>query len=227
MIYRFFRRLLGRLVLHEAQHVIVGAIDEGPATPQAAEDWTECEVLETRQELEAIAAGLPSGLLPERLCRWFEPGRILILVRRRCGPNGEPQVVGYRLCERGVLQSTLGLRARIPDTFLFIHHAMVLPEHRGQRIAQALREASYRFAARHNIAWTCGVVSLSNAASLAAHQRPGTGTRVVATIHKLSFFGGRLFWRTRWRTIARALEALATGQKTFAGEDLSFDKPRQ
>ena len=227
MIYRFARRLVGRLVRHEAQHVIVGRIDEAPAASQGTQEWAECEVLESREELEAIVPELPSGLLPERLCRWFGPGHILILVRRRCGPDGEPQVVGYRLCERGILRSSLGLRARIPDTFLFIHHAMVLPEHRGQRIAQALREGAYRFAARRNIIWTCGVVSLSNAASLAAHLRPGTGARVVATIHKLSLRNGWLLWRTRWRTVARALDALAAGQKTFAGEDLSFDKPRQ
>jgi hypothetical protein len=101
---------------------------------------------------------------------------------------------------------------------LLVQWAEVLPKYRGQRVAEALQIGSHRFARQRNIAWTCGVVSLANPASLSAHLRPRTGTTpgVVATIHRLNLFGERLFLRTPWRHVARKLEKLRSyrGQRT-------------
>lgn len=213
------RRFLGRFLVHEAQHVIAAPI-EAPSGNEAAGGFA---VVESLQQLEAMAPEFPAGLSLDRLRRWLEPGRIAILARRPVGNGATSQVVGYRVCERGVLKSSLGLHERIAPAFLFIHYAEVLAEYRGQRIAELLRECSHRFAVRRGITWTCGVVGLGNAASLAAHLRPGSGSRVVTTIHKLSFFGGRIVWRTRWRTIATALDRLIAGQKTFEGRDLFLE----
>jgi ribosomal protein S18 acetylase RimI-like enzyme len=224
-------QFLGRFVVHEAQHVIVAPVGAAPVAQHGAspDKAAGCVVVESLQELEAIASEIPPAFSLEKLRRAIEPRRILMLARRPGGPGRAPQVVGYRLCERGVLKSSLGLNERIPDSFLFIHYAEVLPEYRGQRIAELLRECSHRFAARRNIAWTCGVVSLGNAPSLAAHLRPGpaTGPIVVATIHKLSFFGGRFALRTPWRRVAKALNELAASRKTFGGHDVSLESRGQ
>ncbi len=213
------RRFLRRFVAHEAQHVIAAPI-EAPSGKEGAGGFA---VVESLHELEALAPEFPAGLSLDKLRRWLEPGRIAILARRPVGETAARQVVGYRVCERGVLKSSLGPHQRIAPAFLFIHYAEVLAEYRGQRIAELLRECSHRFAVRRGITWTCGVVGLGNAASLAAHLRPGTGQRVVTTIHKLSFFGGWIVVRTRGRSVAAALNRLLAGQKTFEGRDLFLE----
>jgi hypothetical protein len=57
-----------------------------------------------------------------------------------------------------------------------VEWAEVLPEYRGQRVAEALQIGSHRIARQRNIAWNCGVVAVANSASLAAHLQPRRGT---------------------------------------------------
>jgi hypothetical protein len=202
------RSLVGRFVTHSAQHVIVAPVAPGdPAEHGPLDEYgTECATVESLSQLDAMAAELRDFPV-HKMRKWVEEGGFILLARR---PADAGRVVGFRLCQRGIFRSSLGVSERISPDFLLVQWAEVLPRYRGQRVAEALRKGSHRIARQSNIAFTCGVVSLANAASLAAHLRPRSGTepRVVATIHRVSFFGQRLSLRTPWRRVARALEEL-------------------
>lgn len=200
------RRLIGRFVTHSAQHVIVAPVEPGGAADAGPIDdyGTECFVVESQAQLHALAADFAAFPM-NSLRTWIDEGGFIVAARR---PAAGRRVIGYRLCQRGVFRSSLGLKATIPPDFLLVHWAEVLAECRGQRVAEALQKGCHRIARQRGVAWTCGVVSLANDASLAAHLRPRSGTspRVVATIHRFTLFK-RLSVRTPWRRVARALEA--------------------
>lgn len=211
------RRFIGRFVTHSAQHVIVAPVQPGSAADEGPVDGlgTECSAVESLAQFDAMAADLAAFPLA-RLREWVGNGGLIVVARR---PLDGRRVVGYRLCQRGVFRSSIGLSGQISPDFLLVHWAQVLPEYRGQRVAEALQTGSHRIARQRDIAWTCGVVSLANAASLAAHlrPRPGTAPRIVATIHSFSFFGKRLSVRTPWGRVARALENVRRQGRIGAG----------
>jgi GNAT superfamily N-acetyltransferase len=198
------RQLIGRFVTHSAQHVIVAPVGPGADLGPLDDNGTECSVVQSRAQLDVLAADF-AGFQMDNLRTWIDEGGFIVAARRP--PEG--RVIGYRLCQRGVFRSSLGLKAPISPDFLLVHWAEVRPEYRGQRVAEALRRACHRVARQTGIRWTYGVVSLANEASLAAHLRPYSGTepRVVATIHRFIVFKW-LSLRTPWRRVARALERL-------------------
>jgi hypothetical protein len=202
------RRLIGRFVTHSAQHVVVAPVEPGGGAADAGplDDFgTECSVVESQAQLDAVAADF-AGFTLDNLRTWIDEGGFIVAARR---PSAGPRVLGCRLCQCGVFRSSLGYKARISPEFLLVHWAEVLPEFRGQRVAEALQRGCHRIARQRGVRWTFGVVSLANEASLAAHLRPRSGTspRVVATIHRFMLFK-RLSVRTPWRRVARALEEL-------------------
>lgn len=205
------RRFIARFVTHSAEHVIVARVQPGNPPEEGPVDdrGTECSAVESLAQFDA-SAGDFAAFQVDKLRKWLEEGGF-ILVARRASDAG--RIVGYRLCQRGVFRSQLGLRRRISADFLLVHWAEVLPEYRGQRIAEAMQIGSHRIARQRDIGWTCGVVSVVNSASRSAHLRPRSGAapRVVATIHRFSFFGDRFSVTTPWRRVARALEDLRRG----------------
>lgn len=204
---RAWRRFI---VTHEAR-VIIAAPVEARAATRAAEldDQSECVVVETLGELESIAHQIPQSFSYAKLRKAVEEGSFLVCVRRPAPGGTRKQIVGYRTCERAAFRSP-GVRKRISPQFLFIHYAEVLPEHRGKRIAGQLREYVHEYARRRDVRWTCGVVSVTNPASIAAHLRAQEGAkpRVAGRIDVLYFFGGRLAIGTPWWLIKKALEEL-------------------
>ena len=201
------RQLIGRFVTHSAQHVIVAPVEPGgDADAGPIDDYgTECSIVESRAQLDGLAADF-AGFQMENLRTWIDEGGFIVAARRASAGR---RVIGCRLCQRGLFRSSLGLKAPISPDFLLVHWAEVRPEYRGQRVAEALQKGCHRIARQSGIRWTYGVVSLANEASLAAHLRPRSGTspRVVATIHRFILFK-RLSLRTPWRRVARALEEL-------------------
>lgn len=85
---------------------------------------TECSAVESLAQLDAVAADFAAFRL-DKLRNWLEQGGFIV-VARRSSDGG--RVVGYRLCQRGVFRSSLGLSGQISPDFLFVHWAEVLPE---------------------------------------------------------------------------------------------------
>jgi len=204
---RAWRRFI---VTHEARVIIAVPVEAVPATRAAdLDDESECVIIETLGELESIAHEIPQPFSYSKLRKAVEEGSFLVCVRRQLPGGAGKQVVGYRTCERAAFRSP-GIRKRISPQFVFIHYAEVLPEHRGKRIAGQLREYVHQYARRRGVRWTCGVVSATNPASLAAHLRAQEGAkpRIAGRIDVLYFFGGRLAIATPWWPIKKALEKL-------------------
>lgn len=204
---RAWRRFI---VTHEAR-VIIAAPVEARAATRAAEvdDQSECVIVETLDELESIAHEIPKSFSYARLRKAVEEGSFLVCVRRKVPGGAGRQIVGYRTCERAAFRSP-GIRKRISPHFLFIHYAEVVPEHRGKRIAGLLRDYVHEYARRRGVRWTCGVVSVTNPASIAAHLRAQDGAKptVAGRIDVLYFFGAHLAIATPWWPIKKALERL-------------------
>ena len=208
-LLRTMRAWLRLIVTHEARVIIAAPVEAG-SDGQAAEDddQSECVIVETPGELESIAHEIPPSFSYAKLRRAVE-WSFLVCVRRPAPGGAGKQIVGYRMCERAVFQSP-GVRKRISPQFVFIHYVEVLPEYRGKRVAGKLREYLQEYARRRNVRWTCGVVSVTNAASLAAHLRAdeGANPKAVGRIDSLHFFGGRFVLATPWWRVKKALDEL-------------------
>jgi ribosomal protein S18 acetylase RimI-like enzyme len=204
------RGWLKLIVTHEARVIIVAPVETGPAGRGVqADDASECVIVETPAQLESIAHEIPQAFSYAKLRKAVE-WSFLVCVRRPAPGGAGKQIVGYRMCERAVFQSP-GVRKRISPQFVFIHYVEVLPEYRGKRVAGKLREYLQEYARRRNVRWTCGLVSVTNQASLAAHLRAddGANPKAVGRIDSLHFFGGRFVLATPWWRIKKALDELA------------------
>ena len=205
------RAWLKFIIAHEAQVIIVAPVRASAPTHAAEpDDGSECLIVETLGDLQSIAREIPQSFSYEKLRKAVEGGSFLVCVRRPAPGDMGGQIVGYRICEQGVFRSP-GVRKRISPEFLFIHYAEVLRERRGERIAGQLREYVHRYARRRGIRWTCGVVSVTNDASLAAHLRAqeGTNPKAAGRIYMLYIFGGRFVLPTPWWLIRKALDEAA------------------
>jgi GNAT superfamily N-acetyltransferase len=204
---RAWRRFI---VTHGAAVIIAAPVEARAATRAVdVDDQSECVIVETLGQLQSIAHEIPPSFSYAKLRNALDEGSFLVCVRRPAPGGKRKQIVGYRTCERAVFRS-LGVRKRVSPQFLFIHYAEVLPEHRGKGIAGQLREYVHQYARRHDIRWTCGVVSVDNPASLAAHLRAqeGTNPRAVGRIDTLHFVGGRFVLATPWWRIKKGLDKL-------------------
>jgi len=204
------RAWLKSIVIHDTR-VIIAAPIETRSDPRAAQepDDGDCVVIETPGDFAAIAREIPKSFSHARLRKAVEQGAFLLCVRRPSPGTPGKQIVAYRMCERGVFQAH-GMRKRISPQFVFIHYVEVLPEYRGKRIAGQLRDYLQEYARSRGIRWSCGVVSVTNPASLAAHLRAqqGSDPRVVGKIEVLHFFGGRFALATPWWGIKKSLDEL-------------------
>jgi GNAT superfamily N-acetyltransferase len=202
-----------RIVTHQARMVVIAAPIPLQADARTAADdgESECVVVQSLADLEAVAHEIPAGLSYQRLRKALEASFLLICIRVSAPDRSGKQIVGYRICQRGVFSSHLMPPRRISPDFVFVRYAEVLPEYRGRRIAHKLKHYLYQYARRQNIRWSCGVISVTNAASITAHLRAqeGSNPQVIATIDTFSFLGGRLVWRTPWRRVKKAFEELA------------------
>ncbi len=209
-LFRRFRAWLKRIVIHEARVIIAAPIVPGTAATAPLDDGDfEGLIIESPAALEAVAAQIPQAFSYAKLRKAVE-GSFLVCVRRTSPGGSERQIVAYRICQRGIF-STPGIRKRISPDFVFVHYAEVLPEYRGKRIAYQLKQYLHDYARANNVRWTCGAVSVTNAASLAAHLRAqdGSDPKVIGQIDTLHLFGGRYVLATPWWRIKKALDDLS------------------
>ena len=214
-IARFLRRPLQRIVEVETQYVVFRQLPEGkaPSALHTSPDIELCTV-ESLEDLEKVAPQLPPELPIAGLRRRIDAGCTLFFARRRL----EGRVVAYQVAERRVF-SALGLRVRVRDDVLFIHHVEVLPEYRGQRISLLLRAAAHRYCQTHHLRRTLSVISTDNRASLRAHLRqgaPGGPPQIVCVVRRVSVLNGRFSWQTSWRKIEKAIRRATAGQFSAA-----------
>lgn len=207
------RRLIGRTLFtalyhREVQYILLKRVESqkavSPAPGKEGGAGTECLIVESAAALQEVVREMPATMrdsvdtLKERL----ERGCAVILARRPRRSEAGQEVVGYNICERGVF-SALGRKRKIASDILFAHYTEVLPEYRGQRIAEVISGAVDEYGRAHGLTKLCSVISPANQASLRAFLR--AGYTIVGTVARVSILRGLFIWETPWERIEAAL----------------------
>jgi hypothetical protein len=203
------RRIATAVYFRQRQYITVqriGATTEANAL--TADRKMQCVTLSSREALTAIAAHIPAAFrdsvadLDSRVAN----GCVLTLAFRRAD-DGDLEIVGYELAERGVF-SALGRRHPAPPDVVFSHWAEVLPAYRGQRVHALLFATRDAYFQERGGKFVWGVVAPKNRASLQALRR--AGSFVVGAVSRVSLFSGLIAWETPPQRIEQALRLLDT-----------------
>jgi len=205
------RRVFAALYTRDAQFIFVRKIDAARVLASRSEatetSGITCVFVESTAALREIEEEIPLSIRdsPDELRRRLTQG-CSVIVARWPKPSGVGhEIIGYGINEPGVY-SALGRRGKLPSDILFNHYLAVVPEYRGQRIADVMRRAMDEYCCRHGFTKRCTVVSPSNIASVRSNVR--AGLTHAGTVARISLLRGLFVWETPWRQIERAVRAV-------------------
>jgi GNAT superfamily N-acetyltransferase len=204
------RRVLAALYSRDAQYIFVRKIEARALA--SCSDAIEtlgitCVFVESVAALREIEEEIPLSLRDSRdeLQRRLAQGCSVIAARRPKPSGVGHEVIGYGINEPGVF-SALGRRGKLPPDILFNHYLEVVPEYRGQRIADVMRRAMDEYCRVHGFTKRCTVVSPDNIASLRSNVR--AGLTHTGTVARVSLLRGLFVWETPWHEIERTVQAV-------------------
>jgi hypothetical protein len=173
---------------------------------------TQCVIIETAEELQRYASEfrLPFRDSVESLERRVEQGCVLILVRRVLEAGCGHEIVGYSIMERGGF-SAAGIKGRLPQNTVFVHHTEVAVKYRGQRIAETISRARNEYCRANGIKKSFNAHTPSNSTSKRAFRK--FGSRVLCYAVRVSLLRGLVRWSTPWKRIERAIAGLDSDSK--------------
>jgi L-amino acid N-acyltransferase YncA len=201
-------KLLTSLYHREAQYILLKRVASQeasrPGPREGSETETTCLLVESVEALQEVAREIPTTMRDsvDQLKQRVAQGCIVTLARRPQKAAAGQQVIGYGIYERGVF-SALGRQGTVSSDLLFNHYIEVLPEYRGQRIADVMRRAIDVYCRAQRLTKRCTVVSPSNESSLRSDLR--FGYTIVGTVARVSLLQGLFVWETSWESIAAAL----------------------
>jgi hypothetical protein len=168
---------------------------------------TQSVIVETAEELPRYASEfrLPFRDSVESLERRLEQGCVLILVRGVAKDGSGHEIVGYSIMERGGF-SAAGIKGRLSQDTVFVHHTEVAVRHRGQRIAETISRARNEYCRANGIKKSFNAHTPGNTTSKRAFRR--FGSRVLCYAVRVSLLRGLVRWRTPWKRIERAIARL-------------------
>ena len=137
------------------------------------------------------------------------PSRFLVLSRRP-RDDGRFQVIGLRLCERGVFSIWDDhVHLDLPPNYVMIHNNDVHPRYRGQRVSLNGRKGLYDYAMKNGIDRTVSIIATYNASSVKASNRSTAmvRARMKGEIRRVRLLGGLFTWMTPLDTIRALIEA--------------------
>lgn len=202
------RRALATLYRRETQHIFVRRIPGHASRPllsEAAEPGgTTCLFVESAAALREVEGEIPPAIRDsvDQLRKRLAEGCSVVLARRPHASGTGHDVIGYAINEPGVF-SALGRRGRVSSDYLFNHYIEVLPEYRGQRIADVMRRAMDEYGRMRGFTRRCSVVSPVNESSRRSNLR--YGLIHAGTVARVSILGGLYVWDTPWEDVERAL----------------------
>lgn len=210
-VRQLHRSVLAALYHRDTQYIFVRKIETraalAPRNEVAKKLGVTCMVVESAAVFREMADEIPLsirdsvGQLQQRLTQ-----NCSVIVARRPKSSGTGhEVIAYAIYEPGVF-SALGRTGRLPPDILFNHHIEVLPEYRGQRIADVIRRTSDEYCRMHGFTKRCSVISPSNEASVRSTLR--SGLVQTGTVARVSLLGGLFVWETPWKKIERAVQAV-------------------
>ena len=218
-IWGALRRVVAKLVApiiqidraHIAMHYYKSGVD--PERERSTDDakGTHSIVATTEEDLEAIRDEMDGHYDWESVRDFLRsgPSRFLVLSRRPRDGGGF-QVIGLRLCERGVF-SIWDDRVHIdlPPNYVMTHLNDVHPRYRGQRVSLSGREGLYDYAMKNGIDRTVSIIATHNASSIKASNRSTAmiRARMKGEIRRVRLLGGMINWITPLDTIRALIEA--------------------
>jgi GNAT superfamily N-acetyltransferase len=210
------RRLGGSLITsvcdYQVQEIRGRSIAEQDAAWKPRENETklalECRIIEPGGSLEPLRAefALPLRDSFDSLKARLDQGCTLILARARKKDETGKEIAAYSILERGGF-SAAGIKGRISERVLFIHHTEVAREYRGQRIAQELTSIMKEYCRSRGIGASCTAHRIGNIPSQRAFGRI-TSSRFLCHAVRVSLFRGLFVWHTPWRKIESAIASL-------------------
>jgi hypothetical protein len=211
-LHHLARALLAAFYHREVQYILVKKVASqeavSPVPGEESGTGTECVIVESAAVLQEVVREMPATLRDsvEQLKARVEQGCLVLLAYRppRSGVNRD--LIGYMLCERGIF-SALGRKGKISSDILFTHYQEVLPEYRGQRIADVMRRAPEVYCRAQGLTKRCAVVSSTNEPSIRSTLR--SGYMIAGTVTRVSILRGRFTWETPWEKIEKVLRGFA------------------
>jgi GNAT superfamily N-acetyltransferase len=168
---------------------------------------TECVIVEPGDSLAPFAADFSQPFRDsfESLRLRLDQGCTLMLARRAQPEGIRREIVGYSIMELGAF-SAAGIKGKISQDILFVHHTEVAEKYRGQRIAERISRARNDYCRRRGIKKACTAHSPDNTTSARAFRK--FGSRILCYAVRVSLLRGLFVWHTPWKKIARAIAEL-------------------
>ena len=175
---------------------------------------TRSSVATAEEDLEAISQEMQGHYCWDGVRDFLRsgPNRFLVLSRRPRDDGGF-QVIGLRLCERGVFSIwDDDVHIDLPPNYVMIHNSDVHPRYRGQRVSLNSRMGLYDYAIKTGIDRTVSIVATHNASSIKAANRSSAMARAMmkGKIRRVRLLGGLFTWMTPQDTIRALIEAPRT-----------------
>jgi hypothetical protein len=142
----------------------------------------------------------------DALKRRLDQGCTLSLARCAKEDGAGKDIVAYSILERGGF-SAAGIKGKISQSILFIHHTEVAREYRGRRIAQVLTAVMKEYCRSRGIKASVTAHTAGNTPSERAFRRVNS-SRLLCHAVRVSFFRGFLVWQTPWKKIEKAIDSL-------------------
>lgn len=207
---RATQKIISPIYRHEVGYIIVEYVEERDFhTPQSrTEDHAQTEylVLETPESLREVMSEIPSTTMIDRLRKHLSagPGRIAILLYQPTATGSRKQFIGLRTLARGQFIAPR-LTAKVSDNILFVCDNEILPQYRGQRLAEKLRNATREYCRRNRLNKICGVIMSHNLPSIAVVRR-NKYAMIAGTYELRSLFGGLFKSSTSLENIRSIIE---------------------
>ena len=200
LLRRAARSLVASIYRSDTQY-ITGCVPRALTREQLSID---CLVFESVRQLEEIEHELPAEVPVDRLKGRLLEGAIVFLPYRS-SRTGSKEFVGFSIRERGIF-SALGRKIPLSSDILFGHYLEVLPQYRGQRLAQEIRLFGEIYCRSNGLTKLCAVISAKNRASLQSHRH--ARSRMLGVVRKISVLRGLYLWQTPAEDIKRAIALL-------------------
>ncbi len=213
------RRLLSKIVVpiyrHEVGYITVGPNNQRESTVAKHSDnkGTEFAVFKTPESLLSQGYEIPPLIPVSELERHLkeDPSSVVIIASRANSDGSRNKIIGYATCQQGIFYAP-GIEGKLPPDFLFIINGEVIPECRGQRVAEMMWDATDRYCIENGYKKRIGVILSHNQPALRYHMRLGT-REISGKVEFLSLFSGLYTKATPMDEIRKMIETAASNQK--------------
>lgn len=204
------RSVISPLYQRDVRYIIAQKIPSRPRPDSGEEEKThakgKCVTVESLEALRLIEKEIPPSFTYslEDFRAYLTQGCVVFLVFESETEGRERALIGYGVYQRGVI-AILGREKKSPFDLLFGRFREMLPEYRGQRYSDILRETREEYCRRNGVKFLGGTIAPDNRPSLKSSLTRG-GYQIVGTVERVSLLKGCFVWATPWEQIEATLQ---------------------